>query len=36
MLSQANLAGVSNGGKSKDKAFAGRDKLTRAPQALGF
>lgn len=36
LLSQANLADVNNVGKSKDKAFAGRDKLTRAPQALGF
>lgn len=34
-LSAQEVAGQS-AGKAKDKAFAGRDKLTRAPQVLGF
>lgn len=35
VLSNAKVAGE-EAGTAKDKAFAGRDKLTRMPQALGF
>ncbi|EHT1803482.1 AlwI family type II restriction endonuclease [Staphylococcus pseudintermedius] len=35
-ISSANIAESSTGGKSKDKGFSGREKMTRAPQALGF
>ncbi|HEA3261862.1 TPA: AlwI family type II restriction endonuclease [Pasteurella multocida] len=35
MLSKEQVAGV-EAGNAKNKAFAGRDKLTRMPQALGF
>lgn len=35
VLSKEQVAGVESG-NAKDKAFAGRDKLTRMPQALGF
>lgn len=35
VLSRAQVAGEV-AGKAKNKAFAGRDKLTRMPQALGF
>lgn len=35
VLSQAKVAGE-EAGTAKDKALAGRDKLTRMPQALGF
>ncbi|MDQ7114135.1 AlwI family type II restriction endonuclease [Staphylococcus simulans] len=35
-LSKANLADVSSGGNSNNADFSGREKLTRAPQALGF
>ena len=35
VLSKEKVAGVETG-TAKDKALAGRDKLTRMPQALGF
>ena len=35
VLSEAKVAGEESG-TAKDKALAGRDKLTRMPQALGF